>query len=43
MLWLYVCGNILIMCNALNYLMRKNKEDTKIILPMGENPKKDSE
>ena len=25
MFWLYVCGNILIMCNALNFVMREHK------------------
>ncbi len=25
MLWIYVCGNILIMCNALNFVLREHK------------------
>ena len=25
MLWMYICGNILIMCNALNFLLRKHR------------------
>lgn len=27
MLWMYICGNILIMCNALNFLLRKHKPE----------------
>lgn len=41
MLWMYLCGNVLIMCNALNFLLRKHKSE-RISLVLKEDEEKSS-